>query len=161
LTPSRKFGRRQGFGLSDRQAAKVFGITRSTAAKWLKRNDVQDRSYRAHTLHTTLSTAQEAIVLALRQSLCLPLEDLLFITRQYINAEESRSGIARLEDVIPKAEDETIAPKKTFEDYEPGFIHIDIKYLPQMSDETSRRYLFVAIDRATCWGFMRGYSDMT
>jgi len=64
-------------GLSDRQAAKVFGITRSTAAKWLKRDDVQDRSHRAHTLHTTLSTAQEAIVLALRQSLYLPLDDLL------------------------------------------------------------------------------------
>lgn len=27
-----------------------------------------------------------------------------------------------------------------------------MKYLPQMADETSRRYIFVAIDRATCWG---------
>jgi hypothetical protein len=34
--------------------------------------------------------------------------------------------------VIPKAEGETIQPKKTFKDYEPGFIHIDIKYLPQI-----------------------------
>jgi hypothetical protein len=41
------------------------------------------------------------------------------------------------------------AVKKTFKDYEPGFLHIDIKYLPQMPDETARRYLFVAIDRAT------------
>ena len=157
-------------GLSDRQAAKVFGITRATAAKWLKRDDVQDRSHRAHTLHTTLSMAQEAIVLALRQSLYLPLDDLLFITRQYINPDVSRSGIARLlkregmsrlEDMIPKAEGETIAPKKTFKDYEPGFIHIDIKYLPQMPDETSRRYLFVAIDRATRWVFMHIYANMT
>jgi len=83
-------------GLSDREAAKVFNITRSTAAKWLKRDDVQDRSHRAHTLHTTLSTGQEAIVLALRQSLYLPLDDLLYITKQYINAEVSRSGLARL-----------------------------------------------------------------
>ena len=30
---------------------------------------------------------------------------------------------------------------------------MDIKYLPQMPDETSRRYLFVAIDRATRWVF--------
>jgi transposase InsO family protein len=29
-------------GLSDREAAKVFNITRATAAKWLKRDDVQD-----------------------------------------------------------------------------------------------------------------------
>jgi transposase len=157
-------------GLSDREAARVFNITRATAAKWLKRDDVQDRSHRAHTLHTTLTATQEAVVLSLRQTLYLPLDDLLFITRQYINPEVSRSGIARLlkregmarlEDVIPKAEGETIAPKKTFKDYEPGFVHIDMKYLPQMPDETSRRYLFVAIDRATRWVFMHIYSDMS
>ena len=39
--------------------------------------------------------------------------------------------------------------------HEPGYIHIDVKYLPQMSDKTSRRYLFVAIDRATRWVFIR------
>jgi len=32
--------------------------------------------------------------------------------------------------------------------------NIDIKYLPQMPDEKSRRYLFVAIDRATRWVFI-------
>jgi hypothetical protein len=72
-----------------------------------------------------------------------------------------REGMSRLEDVIPKAEGETIAPKQTFKDYKPGFIHIDIKYLPQMPDETSRRYLFVAIDRATRWVFMHVYGDTT
>jgi transposase len=140
------------FGLSDREAAKVFNITRATAAKWLKRDDVQDRSHRAHTLHTTLSATQEAIMLSLRQSLYLPLDDLLYITREYINAAVSRAGIARLlkregmsrmEDIIPKAEGEALSPKKTFKDYEPGFVHIDIKYLPQTPDETSRRHLFV------------------
>jgi len=108
-------------------------------------------------------------LLALRQSLYLPLDDLLFITRQYINPDVSRSGIARLlkregmsrlEDVIPKAEGEMIKPKKPFKDYEPGFIHVDIKFLPQMPDETSRCYLFVAIDRATRWVFMHIYGDM-
>lgn len=37
-------------GLSDREAAKVFNIKRATADKWLKHDDVQDRSHRAHTL---------------------------------------------------------------------------------------------------------------
>ncbi|MBR7634505.1 IS481 family transposase [Janthinobacterium lividum] len=157
-------------GLSDREAAKVFNITRATAAKWLKQDNVQDRSHRAHTLHTTLSATQEAIVLSLRQSLYLPLDDLLYITRQYINPGVSRSGIARLlkregmarlEDVIPKAEGETISAKKTFKDYKPGFVHVDIKYLPQMPDETSRRYLFVAIDCATRWVFLHIYGDMS
>ena len=28
-----------------------------------------------------------------------------------------------------------------FKAYEPGYIHIDLKYLPQMADESRRRYL--------------------
>jgi transposase InsO family protein len=32
---------------------------------------------------------------------------------------------------------------------------MDVKYLPQMQDETKRRYLFVAIDRATRWVFVQ------
>jgi transposase InsO family protein len=67
----------------------------------------------------------------------------------------------RLEDVIPKAEGETISAKKTFKNHEPGFVHIDIKYLPQMPDETLRRYLFMAIDRATRWVFLHIYGDLT
>jgi transposase InsO family protein len=83
------------------------------------------------------------------------------VSRSGIARLLKREGMSRLEDVIPNAEGETIAPKKTFKDYEPGFIHIDFKYLPQMPDETSRRYLFVAIDRATRWVFMHIYGDMT
>ncbi|CUJ48676.1 Integrase core domain [Achromobacter sp. 2789STDY5608633] len=52
-------------------------------------------------------------------------------------------------------------PVKTFKDYEPGFLHMDIKYLPQMPDEKERRYLFVAIDRATRWVFMHIYADQS
>ena len=38
---------------------------------------------------------------------------------------------------------------------------MDIKYLPQMPDETERRYLFVAINRATRWVFMEIYADQS
>ena len=38
--------------------------------------------------------------------------------------------MACLEDVIPKAEAETISAKKTFKDYQSDFAHVDIKYLP-------------------------------
>jgi hypothetical protein len=92
---------------------------------------VQVRAQRVHTLHATLSAAQEAIVLVLRQSRYLPLDDLAVhhqavhqpdVSRSGIARLLKREGIARLEDVIPKAEGETIAPKKTFKDYEPGFL---------------------------------------
>ena len=36
-----------------------------------------------------------------------------------------------------------------------------MKYLPQMADEDRRRYLFVAIDRATRWVFVRIYPAQT
>jgi len=50
---------------------------------------------------------------------------------------------------------------KAFKACEPGYLHVDVKYLPQMADETSRRYLFVAIDRATRWVFIRIYNSKT
>ena len=36
----------------------------------------------------------------------------------------------------------------------PGFLNVDVKYLPKLADESSRRYLFVAIDRATRWVYL-------
>jgi hypothetical protein len=50
---------------------------------------------------------------------------------------------------------------KTFKDYEPGFIHADIKYLPKMPDEESEKYLFVAVDRATRWIYMEIHDSKT
>lgn len=36
--------------------------------------------------------------------------------------------------------------QETFKDDEPGFVHMDIKYLSPMPDEQLKRYLFVALD---------------
>ena len=149
--------------------AERYNITQTTARKWTRRDDLQDRSHRAHTLNTTLTPAQEALAVELRRTCLLPLDDLLAVTREFINASVSRSGLDRclrrhgvsnLKDLQPKIEGET-QPLKTFKDYEPGFVHIDIKYLPQMPEETHRRYLFVAIDRATRWVYFRIYKDQT
>ncbi len=38
---------------------------------------------------------------------------------------------------------------------------MDVKYLPQMQDESSRRYLFVAIDRDTLWVFVQLKANKT
>lgn len=48
---------------------------------------------------------------------------------------------------------------KTFKDYEPGFVHVDVKYLPQLPDEDARTYLFVGIDRATRWVYLERLPD--
>ena len=40
-------------------------------------------------------------------------------------------------------------------------VHVDVKYLPQMPDEKSRKYLFAAIDRATRWVYVEILKDKT
>jgi transposase InsO family protein len=51
-------------------------------------------------------------------------------------------------------EDAPRAELKSFKDDAPGFVHVDLKYLPQMPDEEARRDLFAAIDRATRWVYV-------
>jgi hypothetical protein len=43
--------------------------------------------------------------------------------------KDKREKMSRLEDVIPKARRNDRA-EKTFKDYEPGLIHLDMKYPP-------------------------------
>lgn len=155
--------------LSQAALARLYNVSRQTIRKWSERDSAEDRSHRPDTLATTLTPDQEAIVVTLRTTLLLPTDDLLAITREFINPAVSRSGLGRclrrhgvsnLRDLAPEESAEPVK-KKSFKDYEPGFIHIDIKYLPQMPDETARRYLFVAIDRATRWVYMDIYADQT
>jgi hypothetical protein len=84
------------------------------------------------------------------------------VTREFLNEGVSRSGLDRclrrhgvsdLKALLPR--DESGKPAyQPFKDYAPGFVHVDVKYLPQMPDEDQRRYLFAAIDRATRWVYV-------
>jgi len=144
------------------EIAKRYNVTILTVRKWQKREVFEDKSHRPDNLRTTLSEAQEHIVIELRKTLLLTLDDLFVVTRKYLNQNVSRAGLHRCLQrhgvsnlhAMKKALEENSSghkKSKTFKDYQPGFIHIDIKYLPQMPDETNRRYLLVAIDRATRW----------
>lgn len=75
--------------------AQQYNVSKATARKWKNREDVQDRSHRPHKLSTTLKPGQEAVVVELRRMLLLPLYDLLLVTREFINAAVSRSGLDR------------------------------------------------------------------
>ncbi len=61
--------------------ASRFGVSVSTIARWKKRTTVEDASHTPHRLHTTLTPPQEAVVLALRTTLNLSLDDLLAVVR--------------------------------------------------------------------------------
>ena len=121
-------------------------------------------SSRPHTIHANLSPAQEQITVALRTNLLLPLDDLLAVTHEFLNTTVSRSGLSRClrrhnvsnlnvlrEQIEPSV---ATAKPKPFKNYEPGFVHVDIKYLPKMPDEPRHKYLFAAIDRSTRWVYV-------
>ena len=154
---------------SERELAREYHLNRATVRQWRRRDTGQDASHRPHRLHTTLTPAQELVVIELRTTLLLPLDDLLAVTREFLNPDVSRSGLDRclrrhavshLQALIPQPEDDEQS-KKTFKDDEPGFIHADIKYLPHMPDETAHRYLFVAIDRASRWVYLEILGEKT
>ncbi|WP_006788232.1 IS481 family transposase [Thiorhodospira sibirica] len=143
--------------------ARQYGLHPATVTKWRKRDSTADASHCPKRLQTNLSPVQEAVVVELRKTLLLPLDDLLAVTHEFINDKVSRSGLDRclrrhgvsnLKALKPVEENSQPTEKKTFKDYEPGFVHVDVKYLPRMPDESSRQYLFVAIDRATRWVYV-------
>lgn len=116
--------------------AERFGVTAQTIYKWRKRDSIEDRSHTPHRLQTTLTPAQEAVAVALRKTLLVSLDDLLAVVREFLNPNASRSGLDRclrrhgvgnLRDLTAKEQ----KPKHSaFKAYEPGYIHIDVKYLP-------------------------------
>lgn len=93
--------------------------------------------------------------MALRKSLLLPIDDLLAVVREFLNLHASRSCLDRRLRRHRVGNLQALKPKEpkpahgTFKACEPGYLYVDIKYLPQMAGEDRRRYLFVAIDRAT------------
>jgi hypothetical protein len=86
---------------------------------------------------------------------------LLAVAREFINPDVSRSGLDRCLRRHGVGNFKALLPPTspgahgTFAAYEPGFVYIDVKSLPRMADESKRRYLFVAIDRATRWVFVQ------
>ena len=99
---------------------------------------------------------QEELVVYLRTQLRLPLDDLLAVIHEFIEPSMSRSALTRRvslpEPVVPARE------TKPFKAYEPGYVHVDVKYLPQMRDEQIRRYVFVAIKLERAIRQVRGHN---
>ena len=150
-----------------RALARELGISEDTVRKWRQREAIADRSHTPHRLQTTLTPAQEAVVVELRRTLLLSLDDLLTVVREFLHPAVSRSGLDRclrrhgvstLAMLRPPPEKVAAKP---FAGYAPGFVHVDIKYLPQMPDEPKRRYLFVAIDRASRWVYLELRPDQS
>ena len=75
-----------------KELADELGISVSTVRHWRSRDDVHDRPHTRKNLLASLSEAQEAIVVELRRTLRLPIDDLLAVTREFIHPALSRSA---------------------------------------------------------------------
>jgi transposase len=137
-TPATRLALQQASG-TDRELAQQYGIGVDTVRKWRHRTTVQDASHTAHRLQTTLNAAQEELVVYLRTQPLLPLDDLLAVVKEFIEPTMSRSALDRLlrrrghsRLPVPAKSD---GEHKPFKAYEPGYVHVGVKYLPQMQDE--------------------------
>ena len=149
---------------STAELARQYGLALDTVRKWRRRDSVEDLSHTPHRLQKTLNDGQEALVVYLRTEFRLSLDDLLAVIHEFIEPAMSRSALDRMlrrhgVSRRPSPASEPTTPPKRFKAYEPGYVHIDVKYLPQMQDEDQRRYAFVAIDRATRWVYVRLMKD--
>jgi transposase InsO family protein len=144
-----------------RVLAKELGVSPTTVWKWKHRESPNDAPYGPREVKTSWEGWQVEAIKYLREKLRLPLDDLLEVVRAYIRPGCARStlwdllkreGIKSLRELKGK-EKKGLGEFK--EEREPGYLHLDVKELPKIGGE--RRYLFVAIDRATRVVYMKMY----
>jgi transposase InsO family protein len=137
-----------------------FAVSHKTIRKWKKRESPEDRSSRPHNIERALTDVLAALILSIRQSTWLPLDDIHDMVSAGGNTV-SRSSISRL--FVKHSVSKVPATKremcKKFKEYEPGYLHIDVTYLPRFNGK--KHYLFVAIDRATRLMYYRVYDAKT
>ena len=75
--------------------SRLLKISESTVRKWRQRESMSDASHVPKQLNTTLSEAQEYVVVELRTRLLLSLDELLLVCKQFINPHVSRAGLQR------------------------------------------------------------------
>jgi len=137
-----------------------YNTSKATIDKWKKRDVLSDKSSRPHNIDYALSPLERALIVSIRQSTWLPLDEIweMLLTT---NPEISRSSVYRelcrsKINTVPQKEREKV---KKFKEYKPGYLHLDVTYLPKI--DGIKYYLFVAIDRATRIMFYKIYSAKT
>lgn len=75
--------------------ARLLKVSESTVRKWRKRDCTDDISHLPKQLNTTLTLAQQYVVVHLRLRLKLSLDELLHVCKTFINENTSRAGLQR------------------------------------------------------------------
>jgi len=150
-------------GESSRVLAKRFCVNPKTILKWRQRQQVTDNPRGTQARRYRLSLWEQKIIVKARKHLKVPLDDLLIIIKKHIphaNRDNlyrvlKRHGLNRL----PNAFKDRKVGK--FGKYLPGFVHLDLAYLPILAGSHQRRYILVAIDRVTKMVFIQMVTGKT
>lgn len=138
--------------------AAQYGISTNTVSKWKNRDSMEDRSSRPHNISYALTEVEETIICLLRKELWISREEIVeVVAEQGIMVCVSTVYRCLVHNGLNRKPESVKAVYGTFKEYQPGYLHIDVTYLPKI--EGVRRYLFVAIDRATRLLFYRLYDE--
>jgi transposase-like protein len=145
---------------SNSELALRFKTSRQTISKWRNRNFTQDVSCKPLNIQYALSDLERSIVISLRKSSWVSIDD-VWENMLEINSKISRSSVYRcfVKENINQIPVEEREKAKKFKEYEPGYLHIDVTYLPKFNGKAS--YLFVAIDRCTRIMIYKIYENKT
>jgi transposase-like protein len=147
-------------GFGNKELALQFNTSQQTVHKWKSRDFVNDVSSRPLNISYALTDLEKSLAKSLRISSWLPLDE-VWEALMADNPTISRSSVYRLfvsEKINQVPEDKKDKAKK-FKEYEPGYLHIDVTYLPKLNGKP--QYLFVAIDRCTRAMFYQVYEQKT
>lgn len=137
-----------------------YGVSENTIGKWKNRETFQDRSSRPHNIRYALSELEMRIAIELRCMTWWALDELTEAIRP-TEPEKIRSAVYRtfVREGINKVPEKQKEKAKKFKEYNPGYLHIDVTYLPKI--DGVKYYLFVAIDRTTRALFYQVYETKT
>lgn len=146
--------------LSNKELTLKYNVSDKTINKWKNRDSFQDKTSRPNTIKYALSDLEMIIAVNLRALTWWALDE---ITEAINPCEPTRirSAVYRtfVREGINNVPEKEKEKAKKFKEYDPGYLHIDVTYLPKINGV--KYYLFVAIDRATRTLFYQIYDSKT
>lgn len=137
----------QSSELTQIELSRTYSVSTKTVKKWKERDYTNDKSSRPNNIRYALSSTQQSIIVSVRKSTWATVDDLVNVLKPLIpeigHSNCARTLVRNNVNQIPTVERE----KKIFKNYPPGYLHIDVTYLPKINGV--KKYLYVAIDRAT------------
>jgi len=146
--------------LTNLELATKFNTSVATISKWKNREILTDNSSAPKGINYALSDVEQSLITSIRKTTWLPLDEVWEMMLEQ-NTSITRSSVYRTfcRNDINKMPQEKRDKAKKFKEYEPGYLHIDVTYLPKF--DGVKYYLFVAIDRATRTLYFEVYDAKT